>query len=191
MKTQELKNLLGKVSGAKLFYSAVLVLVLIPQSLPAQASGGGDGLAVMSYAQRVPMQKWLKANGFYRLATEARDCSNSEGLSRTREYWGALYYPYYKAGEFNLDGNDDFAVALIDTRKTKDNFDVAIFHGDGRGGYSPKPFYISRGHDLASGGLFYNGFGRGGRLFAGSFESDDGTVFDFRRNRYTENGMVP
>jgi hypothetical protein len=135
--------------------------------------------------QREILQKWLTGSGFYRLAVES-DCANREGLQITRDYWGSLYHPYYKSGDFNRDGTDDFSVVLIDKRKTKNNFYAAVFHGNVRGAYSAKPVYISKAFDLTSGGLFYNGYGQGGRLFAGSFESDDGTTFVFVKNRYVE-----
>lgn len=170
------------------FYVSIILLLILGFSASGQTVA--DGFSVMPSGQREVLRKWLKSNSFYRLATEESDCSNKEGLKATRDYWGSLYYPYYKSGEFNNDGNDDFAVVLIDKRKRKSNFDVAIFHGDARGSHSAKPFYISKGFDLASGGLFYHGYGRrGGRLSAGSFESDDGTIFVFARNRYVEKGF--
>lgn len=168
------------------FYVSTILFFSLGFSTFAQTSD--NGLSVMPQGQREVLQKWLKLNSFYRLAVES-DCANKAGLKATRDYWGALYYPYYKSGEFNNDGNDDFAVVLIDTRKRKDNFAVAIFHGNAKGAFTAKPFYISKGFELSSGGLFYNGYGRGGRLFAGSFESDDATVFMFVKNRYIEKGF--
>lgn len=65
----------------KLSASIILLLILNP-TLFGQASG--DGFSVMPRSQREVLQKWIKLNGFYRLALES-DCTNKEGLSATRD----------------------------------------------------------------------------------------------------------
>ncbi len=160
----------------------VILVLILAISVSGQTS---KDFAHLPQNQREVLLKWLNLNGFFRLAIES-DCANKEGLKITREYWGSLYHPYYKSGDFNRDATNDFAVILIDKRKAKINFYAAVFHGNAAGAYSAKPVYISKAFDLTSGGLFYNGYGPGGRLFAGSFESDDATTFVFVKNRYLE-----
>lgn len=132
---------------------------------------------------RQVVQKWLAKRPFYRLATEA----DAEGLEVTRQYHGTLYHPYYKTGDFNNDGNDDFAVVLIDTRKREGKHVIAIFNGQPNGESEPLPAYLKAADlDLTRGGLFYTGFGKGFRLVAGIFESDVGTGYKARGRTYVE-----
>lgn len=76
---------------------------------------------------------------------------NQEGLEITIKERGGKYHPYYAFGDFNADRKEDFAVALVNTRKNKDRFAVAVFNGPF--GVNRTPAYYADGWDLSDGGL--------------------------------------
>lgn len=118
---------------------------------------------------REVLNQWLKTKPALRLATE-RDCANKEGLAATRQENGKNYQPYYAVGDFNRDGREDFAVALVNDAKRSRRFAVAIFNGPFTAGRASAPNFFTDGTDLSDGGLMWLS---GNRLLAGVFQSDD------------------
>ena len=123
------------------------------------------------------VEKWLIGKASLRLATLA-DCLNKEGLAATREQFGKNHHPYYIVGDFNRDKRQDFAVVLVNKRKIKDNFAVAIFNGPlNKQGV---PAFFEEGWDLSDGGLLESG----GGVMAGPFESDNCVILRPRGKKY-------
>ncbi len=118
---------------------------------------------------RTVLTQWLKTKPALRLATEA-DCKNKEGLAATRQENGKNYQPYYALGDFNRDGQGDFAVALINEGRRSRRFAIAIFNGPFNAKSLPTPNFFTEGTDLSDGGLVVL---TGDRLVAGVFQSDD------------------
>lgn len=128
-----------------------------------------DKVAYLRNEHQAVLALWLKTKPALRLATE-NDCANKEGLAATRQENGQNYQPYYVVGDFNRDGKDDFAVALIDNGRRSRKFAIAIFNGPFNGGRSAAPNFFTAGTDLSMGGLVLLS---GNRLVAGVFQSDD------------------
>ena len=118
---------------------------------------------------RAVLQQWLSSKPTLRLATE-QDCVNKEGLTATRQENGQNYQPYYAVGDFNRDGQEDFAVVLINQGKRSRRFAIAIFNGPFNARRSSLPNFFTEGVDLSQGGLVVLS---GNRLVAGVFQSDD------------------
>ncbi|MET0625723.1 MAG: hypothetical protein ABW250_22500 [Pyrinomonadaceae bacterium] len=166
------------------FKSFTLIILVLSCTLQVWAQESAV-YAHMPDDHRQVVQKWLAKRPFYRLATEAD--ADAEGLEVTRQYHGTLYHPYYKTGDFNNDGSDDFVVVLIDTRKHEGKHVIAIFNGQPNGESEPLPTYLKAADlDLTRGGLFYTGYGKGFRLAAGIFESDVCTGYKARGRTYVE-----
>jgi hypothetical protein len=169
-----------------LCYSAMaLLLPVFLECVKAQHINDGTHL---QRRHRAALQKWLVRRPELRLATEA-DCMNKVGLASAREENGTLYHPYYVVGDFNKDVNDDFAVALIDKRKREWRYSIAIFNGQANGDFVPA--YFDGGFDLSDGGLFYMGYGRGDRLAAGVFASDQCFGFQVSGKGYVKYPCAP
>ena len=83
-----------------------------------------------------------------------------------------------RSGDFNRDKRQDFAVALIDKRKKKDKFAVAIFNGSV--GKISSPAFFEEGWDLSDGGLSGCGVG----VIVGPFESDNCVILSPRGKKY-------
>lgn len=60
---------------------------------------------------RATLESWLQGKPRLRLAIE-KDCLNVEGLAASRAEYGRDYQPYYAVGDFNRDGQQDFAVII-------------------------------------------------------------------------------
>lgn len=129
---------------------------------------------------RSVLTQWLKTKPALRLATEA-DCKNKEGLAATRQENGKNYQPYYALGDFNRDGQGDFAVAFINEGRRSRRFAIAIFNGPFNSTRLPTPNFFTEGTDLADGGLVAL---TGDRLVAGVFQSDDCVRLLPRRKTY-------
>lgn len=137
-----------------------------------------DGASHLRPQHREAVEQWLASRKLaLRVATVA-DCSNKEGLAITRKERGKGYHPYYAVGDFNGDRKEDFAIALVNPRKRKERFAVAIFNGPL--GKQSTPAYFQEGWDLSDGGLFDGG----GGVMAGPFESDNCVILRRRGKRY-------
>lgn len=95
------------------------------------------------------------------------------------------YHPFAATGDFNDDGVEDFAVALIDAKASTDNFTLVVFNGP----FSKRPVapaFIKTGLDLRRDRLFYFGSLRGKpyRLWVGPFNSDSVVKLTPSRNTY-------
>jgi len=136
------------------------------------------------------LSKWLSQKKGWRLATEA-DCDCAEDIARMKQGfdgpWKAVpdYQPYYAAGDFNSDGIEDFAVALIDPGRATKQFAVAIFNGPFIEGKPQPEALFSDGFELVGCGFV---FGpprpKPYRLVVGRFESDNALLFAPRGNGY-------
>lgn len=148
--------------------------------------GQVDSATYVLASHRNLLSQWLKTRPGLRLATE-RDCANREGLSATRQENGASYQPYYAVGDFNRDGQPDFAVALISENRRSRRFAVAIFNGPFTASRSNTPNFLADGIDLSDGGLVWLS---GNRLLAGVFQSDDCVRFIARGKTYLMKSCV-
>ena len=128
-----------------------------------------ESASYLRTSHRTVLQRWLPNKPALRLASE-KDCLNKEGLKATRQENGQSYQPYYAVGDFNRDGEEDFAVALINQGKRSRRFSIAIFNGPFNTRRSTLPNFFSEGVDLSTGGLVWLS---GNRLVAGVFQSDD------------------
>ncbi len=135
---------------------------------------------------RVTLESWLQGKPRLRLAIE-KDCLNVEGLAASRTEYGRDYQPYYAVGDFNRDGQQDFAVALINGQKRFRKFAIAIFNGPFNQKRTNLPAFFTEGSDLSEGGLFVLS---GNRLVAGVFQSDDCVVLQPRGRTYAMKGCV-
>jgi len=132
---------------------------------------------------RTVLQQWLPGKTTLRLATE-KDCVNKEGLTATRQENGQNYQPYYTVGDFNRDGQEDFAVALINQGKRSRRFAIAIFNGPfnrSNPRHASVPVFFTEGIDLGDGGLVVLA---GNRLVAGVFQTDNCVVLRPSGRRY-------
>jgi hypothetical protein len=109
-------------------------------------------------AQMHALNAWLSTQPLLRRATDT-DCGDcADDIAELRVGSGGAwtpvpdYAPYQAVGDFNNDGEIDFAVVLIDTSKQERPFVLAIFNGPLRA-ETPKPSFIKRGLDLRGGGL--------------------------------------
>jgi hypothetical protein len=159
-----------------LFFPALCILCLTAKPASTQIVSTAD----LRAAHRATLESWLQNKPRLRLAIE-KDCLNREGLAASRAEYGRDYQPYYSVGDFNRDGQQDFAVALINGQKHSRKFAVAIFNGPFNQRRPSLPAFFTEGIDLSEGGLFVLS---GGRLVAGVFQSDDCVVLQPRRSTY-------
>lgn len=129
---------------------------------------------------RAIVERWLQRKPALRLATE-KDCKNKEGLEASRQEYGRDYQPYYAVGDFNHDGQHDFAVALINQQKPSPRFAIAIFNGPFSQKGTNLPAFFTEGIDLVEGGLVVLS---GNRLVAGVFQTDNCVVLPPRGRSY-------
>ena len=110
--------------------------------------------------QTLVLNAWLSTQPLLRRATEA-DCGDcAADIAELRAGSGGAwppvpdYEPYQAVGDFNNDGEIDFAVVLIDTSRHDHSFVLAIFNGPLRA-EAQRPLFFKRGLDLRGGGLFF------------------------------------
>lgn len=149
----------------------ILIAVAIGSIVMAVGASAGqlESATYLRAQHREVLGRWLKTRPALRLATE-KDCANKEGLAATRQESGRNYQPYYAVGDFNRDGREDFAVALINDGKRSRRFGIAIFNGPFTASRAGAPNFFTEGTDLSDGGLVWL---NGNRLLAGVFQSDD------------------
>lgn len=156
---------------------AVCVVALTVQAAQMESA------SYLHAPHRAVLQQWLPGKTTLRLATE-KDCVNKEGLKATRQENGQNYQPYYAVGDFNRDGQGDFAVVLINQGKRSGRFAIAIFNGPfspGNPRRASVPAFFTEGVDLSDGGLVVL---QGNRLVAGVFQTDNCVVLRPSGRRY-------
>ena len=124
---------------------------------------------------------WLNNHQGYRLANDA-DCVCDEDLRNIRRRYGGAwkpvpgYQPYVTSGDFNGDGQVDFAVVVLNQSKGKRQFTLLVFNGPFESSEGA-PAFVDSDLDLKGSGLFY-GPPRPTpyRLVIGRFESEGTTL---------------
>jgi hypothetical protein len=155
---------------------AIVALSVAANPLSAQIVSTAD----LRPQHRGTLERWLEGKLMLKLATES-DCRNREGLKASRQEYGRNYQPYYAVGDFNRDGQQDFAVALVNQQKRSRIFAIAIFNGPFNQRRLNSPAFFAEGIDLSEGGLVILS---GNRLVAGVFQSDDCVVLRPRGRAY-------
>ncbi len=157
--------------------SAVVLCVLCALPGAVKTQQKDTATAHLRPQHREVVEGWLARRPDLRLATVA-DCLNKDGLAATRQQFARDHHPYYAVGDFNRDRREDFAVALVNKRKRKNKFAVAIYNG--HVSRDSVPAFFEEDWDLSDGGLF------GGRdgVTAGPFESDNCVILRPRAKRY-------
>lgn len=146
------------------------------------------GHTLTTQEQKV-LQNWLAEHPQYRVATD-EDCDCVDGINRMKaglgEDWKPVpdYHPYTATGDFNGDGVEDFAVAVIDRSKQKDKFALLIFNGP-FATETASPAFMKSGLDLRYEGLFYGPpRPKPYRLLLAQFNSDTGVLLVPRGRGY-------
>jgi len=154
----------------------LLILVFWPGRVNAQQK---DTTSYIRPEHREVVERWLARRPDLRLATDAD--TNQDGLAQTCKEKGKNYHPYYAVGDFNGDGKEDFAVALINKHKRKWKFAIAVFNGPM--GTKRAPSFLDERSDLSDGGFWVGSVRKGNRLIAGTFQSDDCIMLQPSRTR--------
>lgn len=145
-----------------------LLLTLIPS---ASAS------YVLSTDQKEVVSAWLRQHPGYRLAND-KDCSCDADLRtmRVTGYGGRWkpvpdYHPYVVSGDFNGDGEIDFAIAVA-RRNTAQRFMILVFNGPIKAD-GAAPSFVDTISGLTGIGFFYGPpRPRPYRLVVGAFGSE-------------------
>ena len=140
--------------------------------------------AYLHLSHRIIVARWLLRHPEMRLARpeDCGDCQEAIGAVKANssgdQYNIPGFTPYYSRGDFNRDGREDFAVAIIDTKQNKFAFTVLIFNGP-LNALKSMPAFQQDGLELRGGGLFFfpNRTINGNALIAGPFESDNTVLF--------------
>jgi hypothetical protein len=155
-------------------------LVVLAPALTARVTSPQVAAPNLRAPQRGALERWLQSQPKLRLAIE-KDCRNADGLAASRVEYGGDYQPYYAVGDFNRDGQQDFAVALINGQKRSRRFAIAIFNGPFNQRRPGVPTFFADGIDLSEGGLVVLS---GNRLVAGMFQSDNCVTLQPRGKSY-------
>ena len=133
---------------------------------------------VLSASESRILQSWVSAQTGLRTAADA-DCGCPEDIIQMRGGFGGAwapvpdYRPYVAGGDFNGDGERDFAVVVVDRTRSPDrSFALVVFNGPFRSA-KVSPAIVLRDLDMRRKGLF---FGpprpKPYRLVVGAFESE-------------------
>jgi hypothetical protein len=168
--------------------SAGLLLLLL---LCARADAQTRELpSYISPQHQTVLRAWLKREPDLRVATDA-DCGQcADDIANQSRLRGTDYHPYYVAGDFNGDGRQDFAVALIEMEadaegRVNQRFVVAVFNAP----FSRRrvePAFFKDNLTLRDGGLFF-GTPRQPppyRLLIGLFTTDKGLTLIPKGRKY-------
>jgi hypothetical protein len=80
-----------------------------------------SGHTLTAQEQKV-LRSWLAQHPGYRIATD-EDCGCADDIKQMKAGWGGAwkpvpdYHPYTATGDFNGDGVEDFAVAVVERSK--------------------------------------------------------------------------
>lgn len=132
---------------------------------------------LLSTDQKKVVSAWLGKHPGYRLATD-KDCACDEDLRtiRVTGYGGRWkpvpdYHPYVVSGDFNGDGEIDFAVAVVRTNAPH-KFTILVFNGPITS-VGDAPSFVDADSDLTGIGFFYGPpRPKPYRLVVGAFESE-------------------
>jgi hypothetical protein len=159
------------------------------------------GMAQKSVSQLLPahassLQQFLTKHSDLDFLSE-KDC-DEESLKDMRKHFGAHFTPYYRIGDFNHDGIQDFALVLAKDTRPKEDPDLAdthrfqyelvivIFNGLKRGGYSavfvknttaPLVCFLAMTQEKKS------------KLYFAVYETDDGFVMTPAGRGYIAEGL--
>jgi hypothetical protein len=146
----------------------------------------------LTQEEQAVLQNWLSHHTEY-LTAEDGDCECADYIKQIRAGDGGVwkaepeYHPYVATGDFNSDGQQDFAVAVINRYKREGNFALLVFNGPFQSG-TILPVFVKEGLDLTYRGLFYGPpRPKPYRLIVGRFESDSGSVLVPHGRSYTLN----
>jgi hypothetical protein len=144
----------------------------------------------LSPTHRAVLDSWLRNHPNLRVALPSDCCYCADDIAKMRrgtdEVWRPVpdYDPYRAVGDFNGDGNIDFAVVLIDKTKTEEPFVLVNFNGPFTS-TAKQPAFIEADLDLSNEGLF---FGpprpKPYRLIVGAFESDNSGLLEPNGDSY-------
>ncbi len=158
-----------------------IILTGILCALPASAGAWQKTQGAWLRAEhRMVVQAWLAHNKRLRLATE-KDVMDRESLRRQRETSGQSYHPFYAVGDFNSDGQQDFAVTLVSSRRRAKVMALALFNGPFRAGKNSRPAFFEEGFE-PSDWLFFRPDDR--LLLVGPPESDNCFILKPRGRKY-------
>ena len=157
----------------KLNYLPLAVLAALLIAAPHLFAGHS-----LTEAERAVVDSWLKKHPQYRAATDS-DCDCATDIRTIREQgyggkWKAVrdYHPYMATGDFNGDGVEDFAIAVVDRSRKAQKFALLVFNGPFDSS-DVAPAYLESKVDLRATGMF---FGpprpKPYRLVIGPFESE-------------------
>jgi hypothetical protein len=157
------------------------VLALAVACLVVPAPGLQAGHTLSPLHTRI-LNAWLATKTTLRAAT-TRDCGCAQDVARLRkgtgEPWVPVrdYAPYLATGDFNSDGQIDFAVVVVaPARPPERSFTLLVFNGPFGRGKVP-PAFIQRDLDMRGKGLFYGApRAKPHRLVLGAFESHGAIV---------------
>ena len=150
------------------------------QADPPSPVSTPSGQTLKQQEQKV-LEGWLSRHTEYRIAKD-EDCECAEDIKQMRAgsggVWKAVpdYHPYLATGDFNGDGIEDFAVAVVERSKKQSNFALLVFNGPFESA-TVSPAFMKTGLDLMYRGLFYGPpRPKPYRLVVGRFESDTESV---------------
>ena len=129
------------------------------------------------------IEKWLSVSprrANLRIATD-KDCRNKTGLAFQRKDVKD-YQPYYAFGDFNHDGREDFAIAVVNDRRQRSKFSFAIFNGPFNA--TAVPAYMEENIGLGRWTFFWRNGSRDSNLLQGEFESDNCVIYKPRGKTY-------
>ena len=142
-----------------------------------------DYFAHLQPKHREILRRWLKTKPYLRPGVEEIDNSMftaeykdhfEDNIKMLREAVGAKGYQYYSVGDMNRDGETDFAVLLVDSRKDQDDdtdkFALAIFNAPFKIGQAPN-YYEEDLYGITNSYIVFNKM-IPKHLYLGKFESD-------------------
>lgn len=125
----------------------IVVLFVLSSSPPSGNAQRSATASHLSPQHEEVIKLWLASRPELRPATDA-DYAFKADLAAERIGY-ASFHPYYAVADFNGDGQEDFAVALVNTRKRTANFTIAVFNGSKVRANAPAaPTFLGEGYDL-------------------------------------------
>jgi hypothetical protein len=158
-------------SGGAVFALAVLLACGVMFVEPAW------GAHELTPKQKEVLDFWLQHHKGYRLANDA-DCDCAADIREMRlgssGVWKPApgYHPYVVSGDFNGDGETDFAVVVVKRSKREHTFSLLVFNGPFESS-DVAPAFLDTDLDLKGSGLFYGPpRPKPYRLVVGRFEAE-------------------